>query len=90
MKTKTRTLDDAQMIRDPDRWPAWPFLPLKRRDNSLESKNLAVLCADGKDTYTLYHVYLFDLPKSPEGWKNSPQTTYASIEALLQDGWIVD
>lgn len=72
-------------------WPVWPFLPLKRKDNSLERKNLGVLCDDGfKDGYTIYHVYLFDLPQTVQGWKAAPRTHYKTVDELLADDWIVD
>lgn len=92
MKTKkypVRTFDDLTMIRNPLRWPCWPWLPLKRRNNSLEDKNLGILCADGK-SLTVYHVYLFDLPKTKEEFESVPKSEYATHEAMLQDGWIVD
>ena len=83
--------NDRAFILNFTEWPCWPWLPLKRKNNSLEEKNLGVLCADGfKDGFTIYHVYLFGLPRSPEEFKASPQTHYTTVDALLADGWAVD
>lgn len=83
--------DDRAFILNYDRWPVWPYLPLKRRNNSLEDKNLGVLCADGfKNGFTIYHVYLFDLPRTAELFMASPQSHYKTVDDLLSDGWIVD
>ena len=92
------TRDDAAMIRDTDRWPAWPCLPLKRRNNSLEDKNLGVLLAteehrravNGRGKLRVYHGYIFSLPKTQEQWDATPRTEYDTIEELLADGWMVD
>lgn len=103
-KLKTRTTglvpvnaerlpDDLTFLKDPDSWPNWPFLPIKRRDNSLVRKNLGVLVASeeyAKGHIIVNHVYLFSLPKTTEDWNACPKTEYDSLEALLRDGWIVD
>jgi hypothetical protein len=72
-------------------WPSWPFLPIKRKDNRLENKNLGFLYhdavhSDGK--VRVYHAYMFDMP----GVKLSdiPTTEYDSVDAMLADGWVVD
>lgn len=88
-----RSHDDASMIDDPDQWPCWPFLPIKRKNNSLEDKNLGVLLAtqehaDGKRI--VYHGCLFGWPKTSEAVKALPTTEYESTQQLLADGWIVD
>ena len=84
------TFNDLEMMKDPYKWPCWPFLPLKRRNHDLSSKNLGILLDDGKKTRTIYHVYLYALPTTSEGWRTAPQTIYESEEAIRQDGWVVD
>lgn len=76
---------DLEKIKDQDSWPIWPILPLKRKDNSLQNKNLGFLHV--QTPLVIYHAYIFDLPATLEG---VPQTKYESIEALLADGWRVD
>lgn len=89
IKKAPAEFDDLAMVRNPGRWPCWPWLPVKRRNHSLEDKNLGLLVDDGKAP-TVYHVYLFALPKTPEAFKAAPQTRYATHEAMLADGWVVD
>ena len=81
---------DAAMIALPINWPMWPFLPLKRRDNDLEARNLGVLFDDGKKSKgkIVYHCYVFGM--KPDTLKTCPKTEYESVSALLADGWVVD
>ena len=101
MKAKPKTLpacDDKQMIMDPTSWPAWPYLPLKRKNNSLEDGNLGVMLATqehadavkGTRPFCIFHVYMFAPPKGKEEWDAAKRTEYANLDALLADGWIVD
>ncbi len=80
-------MSDRDMINAPSKWPCWPFLPVKRLNNSLRDKNLGVLIDEGKKTRTIYHVYMFDLPPSMEG---QPKTEYANTDKMLEEGWRVD
>lgn len=75
---------DREMILDQDSWPWWPMLPMKRKNNSLEDKNLGVLLSD---KMTIYHFYMFDAPKT---LVNVPKTEYTDVDALLADGWRID
>lgn len=77
-------MTDKEIITDPDSWPCWPVLPLKRKNNSLEDKNLGILLA-GK--LTVYHVYMFDIPQD---LSKEPKTKYNHVDELLADGWRVD
>ncbi len=80
--------DDRQMIRETMRWGMWPFLPMKRKDNSLENKNLGCLYDDGeKGSIKIYHMYLFDPPKTLKG---VAFTEYKDVMAMQADGWRVD
>lgn len=90
--------DHKGMILDADRWPCWPFLPVKRNNNSLEDKNLGVVMCDpqythavkGSAKFVVYHVYLFDRPKGKDEWESAPKTEYNNVDEMLRDGWIVD
>lgn len=81
--------EDAEMIANPDRWPAWPILPVKRRGWMDDDCNLGVVLDEGTRS-TVYHVNICDLPKTQEGWIGAAKTHYATVEAMLKDGWIVD
>lgn len=88
--------DDKGFILDPNRWPCWPWLPLKRGDHSLENKNLGLLFHGSLETkeftkgFTIYHTNLFGLPRSKEEWAKVPTTHYDTVDLLLADGWVVD
>lgn len=84
-KTK-RATRDLQFIKSIDRWPRWPWLPVKT-----SSFQLGVLHADhvedGKPR--VYHATLFTL----DGYFPGPEmkfTEYETIEDLLNAGWMVD
>ncbi len=81
-------MTDKEMIDNPDLWPNWPFLPVKRRDNSLENKNLGVLIDENDSHRTVYHVYMFDLPKN--GLKDKPKTLYPNTDTMIAEGWRID
>jgi hypothetical protein len=75
---------DEQMMNTPDRWPQWPYLPLKRRDAHGQVREYAVLFA-GKPLRVAIGANLFDLTSVPKGaWK---ETTAAQ---LVRDRWEVD
>jgi len=80
--TAERREQDAEMIRDPKRWPQWPWLPLKnpRRYNSAEEA-FGVLNADEPTRVELRTMY---------DSKTRKVETYESVEAILDDGWTVD
>lgn len=86
--------NDKAMILDPNKWPSWPFLPLKKGSYpSLENKRLGVLYhspvwSDGK--VHVVHIYMFAPPKTAAELHASPATVYDSVDAMLADGWIVD
>lgn len=82
------------MIRDQDKWPCWPYLPVKKAGKAhlgVEGKCLGLLLAteelvnQGKPT--VYYVSLYDVPKD---LASAPKKEYPTVEALLDDGWVVD
>lgn len=94
-QTIERRRYDGEFIRKPGEWPVWPYLPVKRKNNSLKDKNLGILYATEelvkKGKPTVYHLYLFDLPRDKKLSDPSiPKTEYESVEAMLDDGWMVD
>jgi hypothetical protein len=99
------TNDEAKELRShPDRWPARPFLPLVRGDESDPlSQQLGVLIEGGKNV-----VYLCNLVDASVQWlesgsrvrKHSPafkqwlsmqgRLAYSSFDSVLDDGWRID
>lgn len=75
-------ISDKQMMTNARHWPSL-VLPLKRKDNSLENKNLGILI---NPVPTIYHVYMF----GPMNLKTCAKTEYPDFDALIADGWKVD
>ena len=84
--------DHVAMVRSPDRWPAWPYLPVKR--GHLPDADLGIVLASETtvlgDHPTVYLINLFALPRTPDEWAAAPKMTYPSAEAMVADGWVVD
>lgn len=78
--------NDREFILDPLKWPCWPLLPVKRRNNKLEDYNLGTMVADG--SFTVYHEYLDNMKLN--NYKNGTRSEYKTVDELLADGWRVD
>lgn len=89
MKPGQTDIRDVAMILNPHLWPTWPILPVKRRGQSGGGLSVGVVLDDGKST-TVFHTNLFDLPKCEEDWAGCAKTIYASVAAMVADGWVVD
>lgn len=88
--------DDKQMIENPNRWPFWPVLPIKRR-RALDRPEVAVITPDYPAI--VIHVGLYEVDRvklvihqlnrggDVEGARI---TKYTDVDALLDDGWVVD
>ena len=84
-------MNDSEMIRNPDLWPFWPRLPVKRPRLGQLVNECAVILDNTddfgllKEPVRLYHGNLFD-----ENLYRQRYTDFETIDALLADGWIVD
>jgi hypothetical protein len=70
-----------EMMNNPDRWPVWPLLPLIKGKDELG----VLLQSEGGYVVLLANLYM--LPKALD---RAPQIKYASTEAIVADGWMVD
>ena len=77
----TNTETNLDMMKNPDRWPCWPYLPLIKK-----AGDLGVLLDSDKGKIVVL-ANLFMLPKS---FDQAPHLKYDSCEAIIADGWIVD
>jgi hypothetical protein len=72
------------MILDPDRWPMFPLLPMKRYENrKLTSFGWIVAGSPTK-------IHLRSLDTLRADLKDSEVIEYGSVDDLLAAGWIVD
>lgn len=85
---------EIEMMQSPARWPAWPMLPLKRKDTDGPMMGLLLevgLAVGLKVESTVYLTNLFEFPgMSLEARREVKFLEYSSFEALLDDGWVVD
>jgi hypothetical protein len=79
--------DDLAMMRDPDRWPVWPQLPIKRNKDGAPLELGRLLNTSLKDDTVAPIVRLGTIF---EPWSNAETIEYPDLEAVVADGWIVD
>ena len=86
--TQEETDRALKFVGDPDNWPMWPFLPLKRiRKGILQAGFLFNGSLD--DNTVAPEVYIgtiYDKDMGPE----SRRYVYDSIEAVFEKGWKID
>jgi hypothetical protein len=80
---------EGDFIRDPDHWPQWPRLPLKK--GPWPDRVIGFLCDNGgldgplPEPVRVYHGNIWaDFTETP------PFTEYATVDDLLGAGWEVD
>ena len=88
-KDQIQMKKDLEHLSKPSQWSSWPFCSVKRRSNQVPNKDLGFVCDDEKypNGVTVYHGYIFKLP---EDIRSLEQTKYDSIQAMLDDDWMVD
>ena len=75
--------DDLGMMSDPEKWPRWPYLPLKKRG----SLDLGVLCASRNPEGKMLFSPNANLYSDPKTWAES---SWKTPEELVEEGWVVD
>jgi len=82
---------ELYMLENPSEWPMWPRLPLKRRvevggepfEGYLKSTEFPIWNAEVQPRVYIRNVYNED--------RTSPETKeYSTLQAILDDGWVVD
>ncbi len=81
---------DREFILNPDLWPAWPYLPLKRYPKGRSGPEVCLLVATERPYEALYAHNLFHLPPTRDEFLAGKKYVYETVDALLADGWIVD
>jgi hypothetical protein len=86
-EAKARCLE---MMRDPNRWPAWPLLPV-RKDNDLSIISIDRPCGFIIEDPALKHtVFKGNIFMPPEDISTLPKEEFTSFEAMYEAGWRVD
>jgi len=86
--TGTGGQESLEMLRSPERWPRRTVLPLVRNDDA----GCVVCDSVGQVLPIVFEVNLFCL-KAGALWpqlKDRNMHTYATLEAMVADGWRVD
>lgn len=89
---KARIEGDLAMVQDPNSWPRWPILPVKRPVKG-SFPECGSLFADGKPA--IYRIGLYQLGDKPgttyaEKFAGVERLEFPSFEAMLAAGWEVD
>lgn len=93
MKSKDPETEKA-LMQDPDDWPCWPMLPVKRystKEGSWPETGLMIAKSNvaGGVEPTVYMLNLFGEHTIKE-FIECKKHKYESLDALVDDGWIVD
>lgn len=95
MLTHSRA-DHLKMMRDPNRWPCWPLLPLHHRTRAAKDgsggRELGFLVEAGMRGEAAPKVYIGLIQFGLMGQRLSelPTEEFPTLEALVDDGWEVD
>ena len=76
---------DLAMMKDPNCWPCWPFLPFTRDVPGKEREAGFIYDCDAK--HTVFKGNIFDLPANI---MTLPQEKFESFEELYEAGWRVN
>ena len=74
---------DKKRFASPSKWPLYPLLPLKRYKEQGVEQDLGFVLIQDITKVLLGNMYQMDI-------KNRDSIIYASIDELLDDGWVID
>jgi hypothetical protein len=78
--------ESIRMMDDPDNWPQWPLLPLKRYavgSNDMETGYM--IHVSGEDRTTVFQGNIFMAQPDTD-----PAIKYDGFQEIVNDGWEVD
>ena len=79
-------VESLKLLNDPDEWPQWPALPMKRRgEDGKMPESGVVLEALGVELTSVFLENMFNGIS-----KDTPRQDYLNFEEMLDDGWEVD
>jgi hypothetical protein len=86
-------VEELDFLRNPDQWPNWPLLPIKRYGAPGDPPECALLDSIGapEPKVRVVFVNMFQLRELTHAERQALRVeVYDSAEALLDDGWMVD
>jgi len=82
---------EVALISNPDKWPLWPFLPMKRLGHVFSREGHGFLHNNRmRGPHTDATIYMGHLSDVDGPIKDRETKKYDSIEAMVRDGWVVD
>ena len=94
--------DHVRVMRSPGEWPSWPLLPVKRPDPRFSNggrgtsfKQFGLMVAVESRMLHVYLARMGEINAAPGATVGDALDTverlgYASCEAILADGWVVE
>lgn len=79
------------MLKNKSLWPCVEILPMQKFSSNKENETVPVLgiVVAGKGA-TVIFAEVFDVVQNPAMINDSNSQTYASFEAMIDDGWRID
>lgn len=87
--------EEIEYLSDPARWLAWPLAPVKRSKNyETNQSDCGIVVAEDRvnGKFRVWIKNLWALEKGPlmPQLESCEAILYDNLEALVQDGWMVD
>ena len=78
------------MINDPKQWPYF-MLPMKKQDHQNKDENFGLIWSDlnVKKPKPVLEVRIANMFRSDD-WDIAKRIKYPTVEAIVDDGWVVD
>lgn len=79
--------DQRKIEQESDSWEAWPYLPMKKRDEAGEVIQVGIVHAGRKNS--LYLTSIVEMT-GDHALDTYPVVHFANVAAMLADGWEID
>lgn len=81
---------DIALLKDPMRWPNWPYLCMKKMGEKDPEQFGVIMAMEGRMT-TIYLINFWSMVDGTDKLtEKTPKIEYKDLDALLNDGWVVD
>jgi hypothetical protein len=86
--TDTERQREIDMVQNPDEWPRWPYLPMKKHVKDGAFPLFGWLCDTGTSQIGVT-LYSGDFATDRK-LENVQTTHYTDPAAMIDDGWVID